>query len=99
MRVEAGQAQWQSDCSFCNGHKWAASEAIDPKSGDSVPLFHPRADSWSEHFEWSATLPGQLVARSPVGRATIERLRINSPDMIALRNLLAEVGLFPEVPN
>jgi hypothetical protein len=84
-------------CPHCNAHKWTTTEGVDPGTGDSAPYFHPRQDAWEEHFEWSASQPGELVGRTPVGRATTAGLRINTPDMVALRALLAELDLFPEV--
>jgi hypothetical protein len=84
-------------CPRCNGHKWAATESTDPDTGVAAALFNPRSDSWEQHFRWSSVAPGQLIPHTPVGRATVERLRMNDPNMIALRRLLAELGVFPEV--
>jgi len=84
-------------CPRCNGHKWAATDATDPDTGTVAALFTPRADVWAEHFAWSSAEPGRLVARTPVGRATAARLRMNDSTVVALRALLADVGLFPEV--
>jgi hypothetical protein len=83
-------------CPHCNAHKWTATDDTDPVSGRSVRLFNPRSDSWDEHFSWSTDTRGALVGQTDIARATIERLRINDPDMIALRNLLIELGLLPE---
>lgn len=57
-----------------------------------VRLFHPRQDSWPEHFEWNGAI---LVGRTPVGRATVELLAINHPDYVLLRESLIEEGVFP----
>lgn len=38
-------------CSGCNGHKHARTSAVDPASGTTVPLFHPRRQQWQDHFE------------------------------------------------
>lgn len=84
-------------CPHCNAHKWTAAAGIDPETGDTVSLFNPRCDNWDEHFAWSADRPGELVGRTGTGRATIASLSVNAADMIALRLLLAEVALFPEV--
>lgn len=81
-------------CPHCNAHKWAVVEEADPASGEPVRLFHPRQDVWAEHFAW--TITGEIEGRTSVGRATISGLRMNDPDMIELRALLAELGLFPE---
>jgi hypothetical protein len=83
-------------CPHCNAHKWTAAEGTDPETGETVRLFYPRTDVWNDHFEWSAARPGELVGRTPTGRVTILGLRINDVDMIELRRLLAELGLFPE---
>ena len=84
-------------CPHCNAHKWAAVEGTDPVSGERSRLFNPRLDAWDEHFEWSSKEPGRLNARTAIALVTIHRLRMNDPDMISLRGLLAELGLFPEV--
>ena len=55
-------------------------------------LFHPRRDTWSEHFEWNQ---GILVSRTPIGRATVELLAINHPDYVLLREALLDEGVFP----
>jgi hypothetical protein len=81
-------------CPHCNAHKWTAVAGVDPDTGADAPLFHPRRDGWEDHFEWAAS--GVLAGRTPVGRATIAGLRMNDPDMVELRTLLAELVLFPE---
>ena len=81
-------------CPHCNAHKWAAAEELDPDTGLAVRLFHPRQDVWDEHFEWTGN--GVLTGRTSIGRATMNGLRMNAPEMIELRVLLAELGLFPE---
>jgi hypothetical protein len=84
-------------CPHCNAHKWTASEGSDPATGKVAAFFNPRRDVWTDHFEWSASPPGELVGRTPMGRATIAGLQINDADMVELRVLLAELGLFPEI--
>jgi 5-methylcytosine-specific restriction endonuclease McrA len=34
----------------CSLRKWAKQTGIDPDSGEEVPLFNPRTQSWDEHF-------------------------------------------------
>lgn len=81
-------------CPHCNAHKWTAVTEVDPDTGQPVRLFHPRQDVWDEHFAWA--VGGEIAARTAVVRATVTALRMNDPDMIELRTLLAELGLFPE---
>jgi HNH endonuclease len=80
-------------CPHCNAHKWIAVDGIDPTTGLTARLFHPRRDVWADHFEWSDAHFGKLVGRTPVGRATVASLRINDEGMIAVRLLLADLGL------
>jgi len=83
-------------CPHCNAHKWTATEALDVESNVVVNLFHPRQDLWNEHFDWQWTT-GELLGKSDTGRATISSLQINAADMVELRLLLNELGLFPSL--
>jgi hypothetical protein len=82
-------------CPRCNSGKWAHTHGIDPVSGESVGLFHPRRDRWEDHFRWSATEPAILEGISPSGRATIARLQMNHARLVETRRLLAAIGAFP----
>ena len=73
-------------------HKGPNIASLDPDTSEMVPLFHPRRDTWSEHFEWNE---GILVGRTPIGRATVELLAINHPDHVLLREALIDEGVFP----
>lgn len=84
-------------CPNCNGHKWKHTDGTDERTGNVVPLYNPRLQVWSDHFEWSMETIGLLIGRTPCGRATIARLRMNDTDVVATRQLLAELGLFPEL--
>ncbi len=86
-------------CPHCNGHKWAHADGIDPTTNESVPLFNPRAHNWAEHFQWSVAVHGAVEGKTGCGRATIARLEMNHPDMVAVRRLLATLGLFRELPG
>jgi hypothetical protein len=79
-------------CVNCNAHKGPNIAGIDPETGATVPLFHPRRDRWPDHFEWRGA---ELVGRTPVGRATIVVLDINDPEIVAVRKSLREEGAFP----
>jgi 5-methylcytosine-specific restriction endonuclease McrA len=39
-------------CQGCNGFKSNKTKAIDPTTGLSTPLFHPRLHKWKDHFNW-----------------------------------------------
>jgi len=82
-------------CPHCNGHKWAHTSAPDPASAEVVPLFNPRLDRWEEHFQWSAADPTILEGRTSRGRATLQLLQMNHPNMVDIRRLLVALNLFP----
>jgi hypothetical protein len=77
-------------CFFCNTFKGPNLAGVDPKTGELTRLFHPRHDLWQDHFRWSGAF---LHARTAIGRTTIEVLRINSTDAVAVRQSLLEEGL------
>jgi len=79
-------------CFPCNSYKGPNIAGIDPVTGKLMPLFHPRRDRWSEHFQWNGPI---LVGLSPVARATIQVLWMNHPRTVALRAALIEEGDFP----
>lgn len=81
-------------CFLCNNFKQAQTQALDVRSGRLVPLFHPRTDAWSDHFRWSRNQT-RVVGRSPVGRATIEALRLNRPALVRARTVWVRHGLHP----
>jgi hypothetical protein len=80
-------------CPRCNGHKWAADAAEDPETAEVVPLFHPRQQVWVEHFRWSTSADHEIEGLTPCGRATVKQLKMNDPEIIAIRRVLVEMGL------
>jgi len=79
-------------CPGCNLRKSDRIEARDPVSGAVVPLFHPRTDHWSEHFQWEGYL---LIGKTPTGRATGAALDLNHPRRILIRRAEELFGIFP----
>ena len=76
-------------CGFCNFHKGLNIAGLDPESGQLVPLFHPRRDSWTEHFAWQGTM---IVGRTATGRATVQLLAMNDWQRVELRENLQLLG-------
>lgn len=74
-------------CDGCNGHKAAATCAIDRSTGEFAPLFNPRAQRWVDHFEWSSDQL-EILGISPTGRATVERLRLNRDSLVRVRRVV-----------
>lgn len=79
-------------CPRCNRHKGPNVGGIDPATGRLVALYHPRQDTWNEHFAWDGPLIKPLTA---VGRTTLLVLRMNDSIRVAARMLLIEEGRFP----
>ena len=69
-------------CHRCNLHKGPNLTGIDPLSGQVVTLFHPRRESWSDHFEFDSEW---VVGLTATGRATVQVLAINDPRRRQLR--------------
>ncbi|NER07977.1 MAG: HNH endonuclease, partial [Okeania sp. SIO3C4] len=74
-------------CMGCNSRKYNKTEALDPVTGEKAPLFNPRNDNWNENFVWSADSL-KILGISPMGRATIEALKLNRKSLMNLRKLL-----------
>jgi len=74
-------------CVSCSLRKGARTQAIDPDTGESAPLYHPRQMHWSEHFsrrdEW-------MMGQTSTGRATVELLKMNRPVARAIRAAITE---------
>jgi hypothetical protein len=67
-------------CRECNSRKLTATRAWDALTCEWWPLFHPRKDSHAEHFCMKG---GDLVGRTPTGRATAALLFRSTPQLIA----------------
>jgi len=81
-------------CFHCNRRKSDKLLVFDPETGDKVPLFNPRKESWNKHFIWSED--GLLIiGLTPVGRATIEELQFNREQVINIRAADIAVGRHP----
>ncbi len=79
-------------CLHCNRFKGPNIAGWDRESKQTVRLFDPRQDRWSDHFEWEGSV---LKGRTAIGRVTIAVLRINLPYRAAVRRSLIEEGRFP----
>ena len=76
------------------GYKSIHTTSVDPETGETVALFHPRQHVWREHFTWSAD-GLRIVGLTPTGRATVALLRINRPPLMNLRRALMAIGAHP----
>ena len=78
----------------CNSYKGNKTHAQDPRTEHSVPLFHPRLKRWARHFAWSEDFT-RIIGRTASGRATVEALHLNRPELLNLRRLLHAGGYHP----
>src|SRR5262249_17016365 len=83
-------------CSSCNLSKATAISATDPNTAATVPLFNPRKQYWTVHFEW---IDGgeRLLGKTPTGRATIQRLVMNRERIVIARRVWIRAGDHPPV--
>jgi hypothetical protein len=81
-------------CWECNLFKGQQTAGLDPVSHHSVPLFNPHSQRWSEHFEWDETAT-LVIAKTPVGRATITALRLNRAHLVKARGRWVTAGWHP----
>jgi len=92
-----GQTVWENlclACHSCNEFKGAQAEAQDSLTGESVLLFHPRRQQWSQHFCWSED-GSEIIGLTPMGRATVVALNMNHPDIVEARRRWARIGWHP----
>lgn len=81
-------------CGRCNGLKAHNTECFDPLTGQKAPLFNPRMELWTEHFQWSDD-DLLILGQTPIGRATADLLQLNRYNVVNLRQLLKNAGLHP----
>lgn len=77
-------------CFRCNRHKGPNVGSFDPLTGQLTPLYHPRTQSWADHFDFQA---GRIEPLTPEGRVTVNLLRLNQPERVSERRLLFEAGV------
>jgi hypothetical protein len=82
-------------CPRCNAAKWIHTSATDPETGETIRLFNPRRDDWSDHFHWSANDVTALEPITPEARVTIDLLDLNSSHRRQVRQWLTVLGLHP----
>lgn len=84
---------WLS-CSLCNRYKGSQVTGVDPLTSATVALFNPRTQAWNKHFHWSAA-GTHILGLTPVGRATVEALRLNNELAVEVRRNWILAGWHP----
>lgn len=80
-------------CPSCNFYKSSHTENEDPISGETVRLFHPRKDQWSDHFQYDGI---KIVGVTEIGRATANLLRFNEERRLRIREVERLLGWYPK---
>ncbi len=83
-------------CRLCNSYKATKTHGIDPVTNKTAPLFNPRQQNWSEHFNWVKE-GMQINGLTPCGRATVLALQLNNPYAVMVRQAWMSAGWHP--PN
>ena len=81
-------------CRPCNESKGAQTGAIDPATGEFVPLFNPRQQEWAAHFRWGEG-GAEIIGLTPCGRATVGALHLNRPILVKARRRWINAGWHP----
>ena len=81
-------------CQGCNNHKYNKIKSGDPVTNQLADLFHPRTQRWQAHFTWDERFE-RIIGLTATGRATVETLQLNRPELINLRQLLYAAGEHP----
>lgn len=81
-------------CYRCNCHKGPNIASIDPFTGALTALFHPRRQTWQEHFE---VAHARISGKTACGRATVALLDLNSEAQVEIRRTLIQLGAFSEI--
>jgi HNH endonuclease len=79
-------------CLQCNRCKGPNLVSVDPETKQTVRLFNPRTDRWSDHFR---TEGGRIVPFTPVGRATAALLQFSRVERQQIRQNLWLAGRYP----
>lgn len=78
-------------CIRCNARKGSDVASVS-QGGALTRLFHPRQDSRRVHFRLEE---GEILGLTDAGTTTARLLRLNDPDRVAERRLLALSGRYP----
>jgi len=90
----SNEANLAMACRSCNLRKAVHLSGEDPQSGEMVRLFRPREETWEGHFVVKEE-SDEVLGLTPIGRATIARLDMNSPAQRAARRQWRRLGFFP----
>lgn len=76
-------------CIRCNRRKGPNLTSVDPDSSAIVLLYHPRQNRWADHFVLNGI---HIAGFTPIGRATVALLQLNSEERLRTRRRLQGFG-------
>ncbi|MCI0741140.1 MAG: HNH endonuclease [Gemmataceae bacterium] len=83
-------------CRACNLRKSAHLVFQDEATNTTHRLFHPRTDRWADEFRLNVE-KAVIEGITPIGRATVACLQMNSSSQLEARKLWIRLGLMPFV--
>ncbi len=83
-----------ASCYRCNEFKGVKTLAVDPETGQLIPLFNPRTQFWYDHFIW-VNGGTQIAGLTAIGRATVIALRLNNENIVGARTIWIKSGWHP----
>ena len=96
-RSKGGQTESENlcfACHRCNEFKRSTMAMEDPLTGETVRLFHPRQQRWTDHFTWDVT-GTRIIGLTAAGRVTVIALRMNNEVIVDARQNWVSVGWHP----
>ncbi len=76
-------------CALCNRSKGPNLASLDSETDGVVPLYNPRMQDWSAHFQLEAEC---IIGLTSTGRATAALLHFNDEARMLERRLLIQSG-------
>ncbi len=77
-------------CIHCNISKGVNIAGYDPFTKQLTPLYNPRTQPWSDHFQMEGAV---IEGTTPIGRVTVKILDMNESEMVQARQSLIDKGL------
>ena len=69
-------------CPHCNLNKGPNLSSVDPKTRETVDLFHPRRQNWHDHFQLDGA---RIEGKTLTGEVTARLLKINDEEHLEIR--------------
>jgi hypothetical protein len=91
-RGETGLDNLCLACLECNRNKGSDFGSFDPDTDQITMLFHPRTQTWNDHFHLD---DANISPLTPEGRVTVFVLRLNDEIRIRARQALINAGRYP----